>query len=182
MPEQPPLTRLLADWHGGNGVAFEQLSSLVYDELKTIARRMMASERDGHTLQPTALVNEAFVGLMNADANINDRRHFFALAAGVMRRLLVDHARSKQSAKRGGDYVPVTLITAFFEEDTSDVLELDDALTKLAVEDERLANAVELIYFGGLTYEEAAKELGMSRTTLVGELRFAKAWLQKAMA
>jgi len=182
MDDTQDITRLLAAWRDGDRTAFDELSPMVYDELRRIAARLMAGERSGHTLQATALVNEAFIELVDSDAGVNDRQHFFALAARIMRRALVDHARSRQRIKRGGDFVGVTLKTETAgSEDGGDVLELDDALTKLEAEDEKLALAVELIYFGGLSYEETAAELGVSRTALVADLKFAKAWLRKAM-
>ncbi|MFK8053862.1 MAG: ECF-type sigma factor [Woeseiaceae bacterium] len=182
MSEQPSVTRLLSDWRDGSEAAFETLSRVVYDELRRIARRLMASENAGHTLQPTALVNEAYLELLDASDNVQDRQHFFALAARVMRRTLVDHARGKRRIKRGGDQIAVTLKTAFgSEQDLSDVLELDDALNRLTEHDPKLAQAVELIYFGGLTYEQAADELDLSRTALVEDLKFAKTWLRRAM-
>ncbi|MEM7765721.1 MAG: ECF-type sigma factor [Pseudomonadota bacterium] len=183
MSEEPSVTSLLADWRNGSQGAFDALSAIVYDELRRIAARLMASENAGHTLQATALVNEAYLELLGADANVNDRQHFLALAARVMRRTLVDHARSKGRIKRGGDQLAVTLKTAVgSDQDLSDVLELDDALMRLSAHDPTLAQAVELIYFGGLTYEQAADELGKSRTGLVEDLKFAKTWLQRAMS
>ncbi|MFK8030036.1 MAG: ECF-type sigma factor [Gammaproteobacteria bacterium] len=182
MPDQPAITRLLGDWRNGDQAAFETLSNVVYDELRRIARRLMAAERAGHTLQPTALVNEAYLELLDASANVQDRQHFFALAARVMRRTLVDHARGKGRIKRGGDQIAVTLQTSIgSEQDFTNVLELDHALTQLAEHDPKLAQAVELIYFGGLTYVQAAEELNISRTALVEDLKFAKTWLRRAM-
>lgn len=182
MANEVPVTRLLSEWREGDASAFDALSDVVYSELRKIAGRLMASERSGHTLQPTALVNEAFLSLVDADAPVNDRQHFFALAARVMRRTLVDHARAKRAEKRGGDQVAVTLKTSIGDQQTDEsVLELDDALTQLAENDPRLAQAVELIYFGGLSYEQTADELSISRTALVADLKFAKAWLRRSM-
>lgn len=181
--DQSSVTQLLADWRRGNTAAYERLSAVVYDELRRIASRLMAGERAGHTLQPTALVNEAYLELLDASADVQDRQHFFALAARIMRRTLVDHARGKQRIKRGGDQVAITLTTGLGStNDISDVLELDDALTQLAEHDPALTQAVELIYFGGLTYEQTATELGVSRTALVADLKFAKTWLRRAMS
>lgn len=183
MDDRRSVTVLLNGWQAGDGAAFDALSAIVYDELRRIAGRLMAGEKDGHTLQATALVNEAFISLADGEVSVSDRQHFFALASRVMRRALVDHARSKQRIKRGGDQVAVTLKTAVSAtDDAMDVLELDDALTKMAEEDPRLVQAVEMIYFGGLSYDETAAELGISRTALVRELKFAKAWLRRAMS
>ncbi|MEO0576014.1 MAG: sigma-70 family RNA polymerase sigma factor [Pseudomonadota bacterium] len=183
MNDTPDITQLLAEWQQGDNDAFKALSPVVYDELRRIAARMMRGESAGHTLQATALVNEAFISLMAGNANVNDRKHFFSLAARVMRSALVDHARGKGRQKRGGDLQRMTLKTSAESDQGKalDVLELDDALMRLGEKDPRLVQAIELIYFGGLSYEQAAAEIGVSRTTLVGELKFAKAWLRKAM-
>ena len=182
MANKIPVTRLLSDWRAGDANAFDALTDIVYGELRQIAGRLMGAERANHTLQPTALVNEAFIALADANTPLRDRQHFYALAARIMRRTLVDHARARQAVKRGGDQVAVTLKTSVGDSHNSDdVLELDDALTRLAENDPGLAQAVELIYFGGLSYEQTADELGISRTALVEDLKFAKAWLRRAM-
>ena len=184
MDETPQITQLLADWQQGDKGAFSTLSPIVYDELRRIAARLMRGEAPGHTLQATALVNEAFMSLMAGSVSVSDRQHFFSLAARVMRRALVDHARGKGRQKRGGELQRMTLNTSAGSDQnqTLDVLELDDALTRLGDEDPKLVQAIELIYFGGLSYSEAAAELEVSRTALVAELKFAKAWLRRAMS
>ncbi|MEO0424052.1 MAG: sigma-70 family RNA polymerase sigma factor [Pseudomonadota bacterium] len=184
MDDTPDITRLLASWQGGDAAAFEALSPIVYDELRRIAGRLMRGEAEGHSLQATALVNEAFLSLLAGNASVNDRQHFFSLAARIMRRALVDHARSKSRQKRGGEMQRLTLKTSAQSDggQSLDVLELDDALTRLGEKDPTLVQAVELIYFGGLSYEDTAAELGLSRTVLVDELKFAKAWLRRAMS
>jgi RNA polymerase sigma factor (TIGR02999 family) len=181
------VTNLLIAWQGGDESALEQLSPYVYQELRRLAGRAMEGESSGHTLQTTALVHEAFVRLVDAEVDYRGRKHFFAIAARMMRRILVDHARAKRRAKRGGREVHVPLDAGGDVEtepaatDLASVLELDDALTKLAAFDSRMADTVELIYFGGLSYEEAADTLGISRTAVFDDLRFAKAWLRNAM-
>jgi len=144
----------------------------------------MAGESAGHTLQTTALVHEAFVRLVDADVDYQDKQHFFQLAARMMRRILVDHARAKSSAKRGGNQGHVALDTSIevADGDSIAIMELDDALEKLAARDVRMAQVVELIFFGGLSYEETAAALGISRTLVFEDLTFAKAWLKKAMS
>lgn len=180
------VTALLRDWRNGDRQALEQLTPLVYDELRRIAAGYLRGERSGHTLQSTALVHEAYVRLVDADVDWQDRAHFFALAARTMRRILVDHAEARGAAKRGGGLVAVTLheeIPAASDADGStDLLALDAALNKLAALDPRHASVVELHYFGGLTYAEIAETLGLSTSTLDRSLRLAKAWLASELA
>jgi RNA polymerase sigma factor (TIGR02999 family) len=184
MTEHEDITGILAAWQAGDRAALDKLLPLVYSELRRLAGRAMAGEGAGHVLQTTALLHEAYERLIDADVKLEDRRHFFALAARVMRRVLVDHARAKRSEKRGGGVRHETLNPSIAIEGESPltILELDDALGKLAEQDPRLAEAVELVYFGGLSYEEAAAELGVSRTALFEDLTFAKAWLRRAMS
>ena len=184
MEQDDDVTGMLIAWKSGDDAALERLSPLVYDELRRLAGRRLSQERAGHTLQTSALVHEAFIRLIDADLQLESRQHFFALAARMMRRVLVDHARSRLRVKRGSGAQHETLNTSVIVDGdaSADILELDDALGKLAAKDPGLAEAVELIYFGGLSYDEAAVELGVSRTSLVEELKFAKAWLRKAMA
>ena len=177
------ITRLLGALEQGDRGAHEQLFPLVYEELRRLAGKYMRGERAGHTLQATALVHEAYLKLSGSEAKVQNRTHFFALAAQIMRRLLVDHARGKQRDKRGGDQVQVTLDDAAFlavgSEDS--VLELDEALTRFSAFDERAAKAVELNFFVGLTQDEIATALGVSKTTVYEDLRLAKAWLAKEL-
>lgn len=153
--------------------------AVVYPELRAIAQRQLSGESEGHTLQPTALVHEAYLRLVGAEIAWEDRKHFFAVAARAMRRVLVDHARARRRDKRGGDAVLVTLDDQLAIDDRSgvDLVALDEALDRLAVQDERKARAIELHFFGGLTYEETARALDVSPATVDRDLRMAKAWL-----
>jgi RNA polymerase sigma factor (TIGR02999 family) len=156
----------------------------LHDELRSLAAGYLNRERPGHTLQPTALVHEAYVRMVDMDVAWQDRAHFFALSARLMRRVLVDHARSRSSQKRGGGVQPVTLeegLAAATEQPES-LMALDDALTRLAEVDERKAKVVELHYFGGLSYDETAAVLDISAATVDRDLRFAKSWLLKELA
>ena len=177
------ITVLLSAVARGDEQAHAKLFPQVYDELRRIAAAQMRKERAGHTLQATALVNEAYVKMAGSDAPANDRVHFFAMAAQNMRRILVDHARAKRRDKRGGDQLQVTLDESAFATPESEdgIIELDEALEKLAQFDERAAKAVELMFFGGLTYEEAAEVLGTSKTTVFEDLKIAKAWLAREL-
>jgi RNA polymerase sigma factor (TIGR02999 family) len=183
--ETAGVTRLLSAWRSGDTHALEQLTPLVYEELRELAHRYMRRERQNHTLQATAVVHEAYVRLIGMEVPWQNRTHFYAVAARLMRRILVDHAKSRHREKRGG---PITMVSVdVYQEDTNnlvgstagqiDVLEIDEALERLADQDERLANAVELHYFGGLTYQETAKALGVSEATVHRDLRLAKAWI-----
>jgi RNA polymerase sigma-70 factor (ECF subfamily) len=178
-----PVTQLLVDWRGGRETALDELMPVVYGELRRIAGHHMRREKLGHTLQPTAVVNEAYIRLVDANVDWNDRIHFYAVAARLMRRMLVDYARAKHREKRGG---PATLLT--LNEDLAgqsgagvDVMDLDLAMRKLAETDERKSKVVELHYFGGLNYDETAAALGISAATVDRELRLAKAWLHREM-
>lgn len=154
----------------------------VYDELRALASTYLRSEGAGHTLQPTALVHEAYVRLAGQRTELNDPRHYFALAAQAMRRVLIDHARRRKAQRRGGER-PVTLRPghAVTDDDPVDVLALDQALTKLETEHERAARTVELRYFAGLGVAETAEVLGVSGVTVKRDWRFAKAWLAREM-
>jgi len=179
-----PVTQLLQDWRSGSEEALNLLMPLVYDELRSLAAGYLNKERPGHTLQPTALVHEAYVRMVDMDVAWQDRAHFFALSARLMRRVLVDHARSRSSKKRGGGLRPVTLeegLAAATEQPES-MMALDDALTRLAGIDERKAKVVELHYFGGLSYDETAAVMDISAATVDRDLRFAKSWLLKELA
>jgi RNA polymerase sigma factor (TIGR02999 family) len=181
--DRDQVTNLLSAWQGGDESALAQLSPYIYRELHRLAARAMDGEAAGHTLQTTALVHEAFVRLVGADVDFSGRQHFFALAARMMRRILVDHARTRRRSKRGSGQVHLSLdaVEAGGGEDLSSVIELDEALGRLAEIDNRAADVIELIYFGGLSYEETAAALDISRTAVVEDLRFARAWLRKAM-
>jgi RNA polymerase sigma-70 factor (ECF subfamily) len=178
-----PITALLREWRGGNGAALDRLTPVVYDELRRIARGYMRNERGGHTLQPTAVVHEAYLRLVDADVAWHDRVHFFAVAARLMRRILVDHAKARGRAKRGGALTPATLDEAVLvsPQRSSDLLALDAVLDALAVQDARKAQIVELHFFGGLTYDELAEAVAVSAATIHRELRLAKAWLQREL-
>jgi RNA polymerase sigma factor (TIGR02999 family) len=158
--------------------------AIVYPELHAIAHRQLAKEREGHTFQTTALLHEAYLRLVGADITWEDRRHFYAVAARAMRRVLVDHARARASAKRGGEFKLVTLENdvASGPDQALDLLALDEALRQLATIDERKARAMELHYFGGLSYEDTAKALDVSPATVDRDLRMAKAWLYKQLS
>jgi len=178
------VTGLLVKWRSGDPDALDRLTQLVYDELKRIAQRAFRSEAPGHTLQPTALVNEAFEKLVGADVEWQDRNHFFALSARLMRRILVNHAEARRAAKRGGEALHVTYSEelAAFSDSDADILALDQALEELAGFDERKARMVELHYFSGLTYPELARATGMAESTVHADLRAARAWLQQRLA
>ena len=184
MSKVSDVTGLLMAWQGGDESALEQLSPHIYEELRRLAGRAMGGENPGHTLQTTALVHEAYVRLTDADLALENRQHFFALAARMMRRILVDHARGKQREKRGSGarHVALDESIALGEDSSASIIELDDALTKLAANDPKLAEAIELIYFGGLSFDEVAKEVNIPRTRLFQEVKFAKAWLRNAMS
>jgi RNA polymerase sigma factor (TIGR02999 family) len=179
MPSREEVTRLLARWSAGDTSAMDELMPLVYDQLRQIAGRYLRDERTGHTLQATALVNEAFVRLVGSDVSFDDRVHFFALAARTMRRILVDHARRHQADKRGGGALRVPLAEAqlITAADAIDILAVHEALEELQAQDERKARVVELLVFGGLSYAEAADALDISEATLDRDFRMAKAWL-----
>jgi RNA polymerase sigma factor (TIGR02999 family) len=181
--ENEPITSLLADWRSGNQDALDRLTPLVYAELKRLAERMFRGESAGHTLQPTALVNEAFEVLVRMDVPWQDRTHFFALSARLMRRILVNHATARRAQKRGGGEVRVTLDekVAPIAEGDDDILALDAALHELAGTSERRASVIELHYFGGLTYPEIATALGLSESTVHEDLRAAKTWLAEKL-
>lgn len=177
------ITRLLIEWRQGREAARDALMPLVYDELRRIASRQMARERDGHTLQPTALVHEAWMRLPDAGLDLKDRAHFLAIAARVMRQILVHYARGVNAEKRGAGIPRLELEKALDVADASaapfdcDLLALDDALLKLAAHDERKSHIVELKYFGGLTDREIAEVLGVAIITVRRDLKVAHAFL-----
>ena len=173
------ITELLQEWRQGDRAALEELTPAVYRELRKIAGGQMRRERVGHTLQPTALINEAYVRLSGDSVmEWQNRAHFFATATNVMRRILVEYARSRHSQKRqGGMRITLCDGALFSSERPEDMIQLDDALQALAQVDERKARVVELRYFGGLSIEEIAEVVGISVATVGRELRFAQAWL-----
>ena len=177
------VSRLLRDAHDGDESALARLMPLVYDELHRLARRSLRSERTGHTLQTTALIHEAYLRLVGADVRWEGRVHFFAVAATIMRRILVDHARGRGRDKRGGGVVPARLDDVVVAQSQPDeqLLALDAALERLSSFDARKARVIELHYFGGLTYDETAQALGVSAATVDRELRLAKAWLYREL-
>ena len=188
MPPSPPghqVTQLLVRWREGDRRALDELMPLVYDELRRLASHYMRGERSGHTLQTSALVNEAYLRLTgHEEIQWQDRVHFFAVAAQTMRRVLVDHARRRGNRKRGGDALKVTLDEALIvsDERAAEVIALDDALARLAELAPRKSQLVELRFFGGLSIEEAAEVLGVSPGTVMRDWTFTKAWLRKEIA
>lgn len=174
------ITQLLAEVREGNSGAESRLASLVYDQLHHIAARYMQRERRDHTLQATVLVHEAYLDLVNqADRTWQNRSHFFAVAAQLIRRILIDHARSRNAAKRGGPRGTLRLddVLVFSEAKYDELIAIDEALTRLAGWDTRQSRIVELRFFAGLTEEEIAEVLGISVRTVKREWKVAKAWL-----
>lgn len=185
MSETQNITRMLREWSDGNRGVLEELMPLVYDELHRQAARFLSRERSNHTLQTTALIHETYLKLVDQrEVNWESRTHFFAIAANLMRRILVDYARSKNREKRGGDYLILPLEEAESvagKEKSIDLMALDEALTRLEKIDKRQARIVELRYFGDLTLEETAKVLQISRTTVADDWAMAKAWLHREL-
>ena len=179
MQVQANFTQLLTDWRSGHPQALDRLTPLVYDELRRLARSYMRAERGSHTLQATAVVHEAFLRLVQANVALQDRAHFFALASRLMRRVLVDHAKSRSRAKRnaGAHEVPPEDAPQIELAMDVDVIALDEALESLMQLEPRLAQVVELHYFGGMTYEEIAESVGSSAATVHRDIRLARAWL-----
>ena len=178
------VTQLLQDWSQGKDAALEELLPLVHQELRRLARRYMFGERPGHTSQATALVNEAYLRLVNSrKVNWQNRAHFFAISAQLMRRILVDYARARGYQKRGGGVPRVTLDEALMgpREKGHELVALDDALKALAGIDSRKCKVVELRFFGGLSVEETAEVLKVSPDTVLRDWRLAKAWLTREM-
>jgi RNA polymerase sigma factor (TIGR02999 family) len=183
-PSQQEVTRLLEDWSDGDEDALEKLIPLIQPELHRLAHHYMSRERAGHTLQTTALLNEAYLRLVdNPKRDWHNRTHFTAAAAKLMRRIMVDRARERRSLKRGGDAMKVSLdeVALVSEQRAEELLALDEALEKLAVQDPRKSQIVELRYFGGLTTEEIAAFLKISHRTVRREWRMARAWLYCAL-
>jgi len=191
MAAQSPreVTRLLAECREGKPGALDRLMPFVYDELRRLASHYMSGERRGHTLQPTALVHEAYARLVGLDITWRDRAQFFGAAAQAMRRILVDHARAQRSAKRGGgaprqplDYaVEVAAVVDRGDLPAADLVDLDRALAALERQDARKARVVELHFFGGLSFDEIGKALDVSKATVDRDMRLARAWLREAL-
>ena len=181
---QHEITQLLAEWREGNQSALDELYPLVYDELHRLARRYMNRERKGHTLQTTALINEAYVRLVDQkQVQWANRSHFFAISAQIMRRILIDHARRHAYAKRGGGARAVSLDEAatVVPDQSEELLRLDEALKSLAEIDPRRSQVVELRYFGGLNNEEIAGVLHISENTVTRDWNLARAWLYQQL-
>ena len=176
------VTRLLGEWAKGNQHALEELMPLVYGELRGIAAAYLRKERQGHTLQPTAVVHEAYIRLVRQrNPDWENRQHFFGVAAHMMRQILVEHARRRGAGKRAGQRVSLEDAVSFYRERSRDVLVLDSCLTELERLDPRKCKAVELRYFGGLSMEEIADTLQVSPVTVRRDLRMAEAWLSHEM-
>jgi RNA polymerase sigma-70 factor, ECF subfamily len=178
------VTQLLRAWGEGDQSALEQLTPLVYDQLHRLARRQMSWEHEGHTLQATALINEVYLRLVEfQDVRWQDRAHFFAVCARLMRRILIDFARSRASLKRGGNSQKLTLEDGLIvsRDTSSQLLVLEEALTKLAQVDSRKSSVVELRFFGGLTIKETSEVLKVSTDTVMREWSLARAWLLREM-
>ena len=185
LPSSHEVTRLLKAWSGGDEQALEKLTPLVYRQLHQIAQRYMGGERSGHTLQTTALVNEAYLRLVDCGkVNWQDRAHFFAVSAQLMRRILIDFARSRGYLKRGGAVAHISLDEApsVCNEPDVNLVALDDALKALSAIDERKSKVVELRFFGGLNVEETAKVLCISSDTVIRDWRLAKIWLLRELS
>jgi RNA polymerase sigma factor (TIGR02999 family) len=185
LPSKVEVTQLLKAWGGGDDTALQQLAGVVQDELHRIAHRCMAREKPGHTLQTTALVNEVYLRLVDADSvNWQDRAHFFAISARMMRRVLTDFARSRNYQKRGGGAIQVSLDEGLVvaPEKDADIMALDQSLTEFAALYPRQSQVVELRFFGGLEVEEVAEALKISTVTVKRDWRFAKAWLLRNMS
>lgn len=183
-PSPRSITELLIEWRDGDETALDRLMPLVYEELRRLARYYMRRERPGHTLQTAALVNEAYLRLVDHKGmRWQNRAHFYAVASQAMRRILVDHARSRQYLKRGGGSQIVGLdeAAAVVQKQAVDVVALDDALTDLSAIDPRKSQIVEMRYFGGMTVEETAEVLGLSPVTVMRDWSTAKAWLLRAI-
>jgi RNA polymerase sigma factor (TIGR02999 family) len=181
-PLSQNITHLLKEWSDGDRRALDELTPLVYEELRQQAARYLRRERPGHSLQATALINEAFLRLIDVkDVQWQSRAHFFGIAANLMRRILVDHARRRDAEKRGGPQVRLTLEDAFAvaREPDVDLLAIDEALNRLAAIDEQQARVVELRFFSGLSVEETAAALGVSPKTVKRDWSVARAWLRR---
>lgn len=182
-PDPRIVTQLLQQWSSGNKQALDELMPVVYDQLRKLAANCLRSEQPHHTLRATALVNEAYMRLVGANVSWQDRVHFFAVSARILRRILVDHAKSNNRQKRGVDFEKIPLDEAILVGPHADrgIVDLDEALQRLAVQDSRKSELIELLFFGGLTYDEAAAALKISPATVHRELTLAKAWLYREL-
>jgi len=184
-PAANEITQLLRDWSGGDQTALDKLMPLVYDELHRLAHQHMRREQAGHMLQTSALINEAYLRLVDQrELAIQDRTHFFGIAARLMRQILVDEARKRNSAKRGGRAIEVSLVEGanIVQEQAANVIALDDALKSLEAVDSRQSEIVVLRFFGGLSIEETAEALKVSPGTVMRDWTFARAWLRNEMS
>jgi RNA polymerase sigma factor (TIGR02999 family) len=184
-PPSHEVTQLLIAWSNGDRDARDELMPLVYEELRRLAHRYMGRERADHTLQTSALVNEAYLRLIDQkDVKWQNRAHFFGIAAQMMRRILVDYARKRSFAKRGGDQrsVPLDDVVIVSPRRAAEVIALDEALTNLAALDPRKSQIIELRFFGGLSVEETAEVLGVSPGTVMRDWTFARAWLRRKIS
>lgn len=182
-PEDPPITAMLQELAGGDGTAMDRLLPMLYPELQRLARSYMRNERPGHTLQPTALVHEAYVRLVKQEQpDYRNRAHFLGVAAHVMRQVLIDHARARLAEKRGGHQVKVSLDEAMgIAPGDSSLLALDDAMRSLTERDALLGRLVEMKFFGGLTAEESAEATGLTVAEVRRHLRLGQAWLKREL-
>jgi RNA polymerase sigma factor (TIGR02999 family) len=182
--ERQLVTRLLQQWSGGNKEALDELMPMVYEQLRKLASNCLRAERPDHTLRATALVHEAYLRLVDADVAWQDRVHFYAVSARLLRRILVDHARTHNRQKRGAGAEKIPLDEAILVGPATDagIVELDEALQRLAKHDTRKGEVVELLFFGGLTYDETAAALHISAATVHRELAMAKAWLHNELS
>jgi RNA polymerase sigma factor (TIGR02999 family) len=178
------MTLLLRQWGNGDKAALDELMPIVYDQLHKLASRAMRAERPGNTLRATALVHEAYLRLIDSEVEWQDRVHFFAVSARLLRRILVDHAKANRRDKRGGgaEKIPLDEAVMVGPQSTAGLLELDLALEHLAAQDKRKSEVVELICFGGLTYDETAGALHISPATVHRELQLARAWLHRELS
>jgi RNA polymerase sigma-70 factor, ECF subfamily len=182
--ESPSITQLLRQWSSGDKSALDELMPVVYDQLHKLAARYLRSERPGHTLRATALVNEAYLRLVDVDVAWQDRVHFFAVSARLLRRILVDYAKASKRQKRGAgaEIIPLDEAVVVGAHSPDGLLALDTALKNLAAQDLRKSEIVELLCFGGLTYDETAAALNISPATVHRELKLAKAWLHRELS
>ena len=182
---QHEVTQILHDWSGGDTQAPERLMPFVYDELRRLARSFLSRERDGHTLQPTALVHEAYVRLVDQTrVNWQNRAHFYGIASSMMRRVLIDHARARATGKRGGGAIRLSIddVQVPLEERAASFIALDEALKRLEQMDERKCKVVELRFFGGLSDEEIAEVLGVTTRTVLRDWKKARLWLYRELS